>query len=441
MNRTSVDPPHELVSTRYITSLIGIASSFILLSGCATIRMPERPGVRTETTGCLWWKTEIQVPTGFVSRDAATAYGTGVAEVFDNRASALGNGRATLNSLVIGVAASAVGMAATGGAAVPIAALGLAGAGTAAIGQQWIIPAHALIYSRGAQAVLCVVDKAKRQPAPSDPVASVAGAIDELNKRLADLGQAIDTSQGLSPADRQKAEEYYAQARAFSASALESVGYSDPLGGVVVTTVDQIRANVEYEIAKSEPDTLSFNETLKNNLRSSAGIGGGEQPTVPPVSPPPSLSTPNKAAQALGETPQDVVTDAMNKVAVALSVVKASVTVLKGPSVPPADLFTGCAIGDLGAKPLTISPATMSLAASTSYQVQAFVSGGTSPYSVTPNTVPAKVTATIDNTTSIGDAKILSVTIDSSAATTTSTIVVNVTDSSGAGKTLVISFK
>ena len=454
--------------TRRPIKLTLVSALVIIVSGCAVTNPFVGPDMLRPDM--VWKKddrSKIYMPErdtnglykpNAVSVEQARLYARALQDAYREAATGQVKTRVVLDGIAIVSAATAVGMAATGGSAKTAGLLGL-GAGTLMLASdQFLIATRKRIWFQGALALECVIAAANTVSGVELSHVLLDTKLQLLRTANSSLESALSRFKkqrsgiGLSGSDQTKADQTVTDAqnildegKAIATTVGGSKDRLNTMGQVLLSKVIEIRLRVETEIAKTEPDLLSYDQALKRLLANTQpgflsedelallkapDTNGKHKLSAPFLDP--RLPKAFKSAHADLENAMAAALAARNGVVDALEKAIAA-----GPLKYSDTLFSNCALNEsIGLGPLTVSPASqLDLAPNTAATVQAVVRGGQRPYSIITDALPSGVTASIDASDR------LSVSIPSATAVAGVPVVVPVKDGQGAVANFIIGFK
>lgn len=328
------------------------------------------------------------------------------------------------NFSLISLATTAIGLAAIDNARETAAILGLTAAGAGWWGQTYLTTSHKRIYLRGAMAMECVIGAAVGHT-------SIDKSLLELQRSLTRARAALGRYEALSGngfadlvrSDIKVVERYIENA--------------DPLGQILLSKIESIRLQVDGAIAEEEPDIIAVDEALRDTLIAKTQIFS----TSPRVSlDPPTTEEKKNAAFVERLRPNDPKRVAYLKAKAELERAHAELveqfnqTGGVAISYPP-NLFNSCAFNPGEDEILVLQPEEFTVAPGQHALLSATVSGGSPPYKLRENTIPA----TLKDKVKLGavlarGAQNLTIEIPKGGFKTAGNHVIVVADGNGAGQ-------
>ncbi|MEQ9641472.1 MAG: hypothetical protein RIM84_15725 [Alphaproteobacteria bacterium] len=392
---------------------MGALALAAVLASCTAAPYVEpevpRPGLMRKADGTIHKSRQHEIQPVPVTVPVAREYARLLQDAYRRAAGQQSALRVALDTTLIGAAATAIAIAATGGSAETAGLIGIGGGALGVAGSRWLNATHRRIYFQGALALECVITAGIKDLRPQ--AKSVELKLDILNLEAwagrvevaarefgATPPQNAADSLAIDAAAQQiaDAQREVARLRIVAAAAREFLDQADPLGQLLLSKTEEIRIRVDAEVAKAEPDLLGYNEALKGLLQtapsgtgSKADTAGGKK--APKV---------QDSAPFRGESP--AVTKARQKLEETLDEAQAAERSLLDnmgtfqPTTIPANLFSDCALADkIGAAPLRLASVEKSVTASAESQLQVSILGGRQPYTVKQDLLPKDVTAKI----------------------------------------------
>lgn len=423
----------------------------------------HRPGLMRDIEGNILRSPENRLQATHVTVGEAREYARLLQEAYRRAASDQSITRNVIDLTLVTAAATAIGIAVTGGSAETAGIIGLSGAGLTFAGSRLIVANRKTIWFRGALALECVINAASTHAFPN-LMASVLGAdlitqsaaIETLEKAINDFGRHISrvrVSQpdlDLTAADSAigKAQLLAKRSHFINDGVVQLMDALDPLGQVLLSKVEEIRLRVDTEIAKTEPDILQYDAALRGLVASSSGgfISPEVEKTLIGVEDtrvkirefsaeiPPgddkafqhSLNNLNKAFDDLGLANQQLKTT-LNEIE-------------KKPVAFPPDIFNNCELGNrIGEGPLHLSRMESMVTRGVETQFEVRISGGRRPYRKIPETIPKGIDVQVNSDVQSGG--IMKITIPAKITSkSTSPVTIAVADTDGDQRIFMIEF-
>lgn len=431
-----------------------------LVVGCAAdpyiqAEVP-RPGLLRDANGVVVKNAWNEIQPQHVSVPVAREYARLLQDAYRRNAGQQSALRVGLDTTLLGAAAAAIAIAATGGRAETAGLIGISGGALGVAGSRWLNPVHRRIYFQGALALECVVAAATKNQQPNMEVFAITSSINSLNNailRLEAAATGMESRLAVEPPAAQIAAAVRgrvalarfqaARLRQFATAAAAFADEAAPLGQILLSKTEEIRIRVDAEVAKSEPDLLGYNEGLQKVLQAVPSGGGGEvkAPAAAPAGPPtPQFSA---ALDGMSKAFRDAFRDletAIDGATLAEAELLTSLKAFKSTDATrvPGNLFDGCALIErIGAGPMALSRAEQKLAAGSKAQLQARIAGGRQPYEVVPGLLPSGIAAKVIDQTADGATLDIDVAADA-LKTPGQVVVVAVRDSVGDTRNFVI---
>lgn len=430
--------------------VLGMLSGCSLFSPFADPRQP-RPGLLRDAHGIPIKNENGDVQPTHVSVAQAREYARALQDAYRLEIRDQSALRQINNSVLIGLASSAIGVAATGGASSAIAALGISGAGVGALGSQLVIAVRRQIYTQGGAALECIIGAASRAP---EPVANTQ-AMEAVGTLLTSLGTVerayLDALNELSACNDQRenttaAEDLRTIHRSlqayerYAAQLQRTLEAMDNRGQILLSAVESVRWRVDDELVKAEPDLLAFDNALRQSLENaSASYRSGAQPA--PAAPsvdavPRDARARFKVCTTLGAK-LDTALDLGQRLVNDVEAAKTSMASAQAVSVYDPTLFTNCSLANpIGLGPLRAEPAEAEVLSGASATLQTLVRGGRAPYSFDAGVLAKGVT--VQAGPAMSGEQIYTISMTSDAAPKGAAIIVVFRDSAGAAATFLV---
>ncbi len=437
----------------------------LFLSGCSTINPfvePEmsRPDMKWEKQHKNKYipirSTEGYHEANNVTIDLARLYARALQEAYRAASAGQIKARVGLDAIMIGTAAAALGIAATGGDAKTAGLLGL-GAGTVALaGDRFLITTRKRIWLQGALALECVISAANTFQNVdlnlillNTELDNLNGFTEKLDEKIADL-EVYRKSATLKPENASltqmvlsDAESISLKGKTFSKSITATTTKLNKLGQILLSKTIEIRLKVEAEIAKTEPDRLTYNQALKK-LLSKVPSNFIPQDKLDAVLSKEDRTKKDSLTFIAGVDPS-IRNKCDHLYALIVDITKTKKSILSllkkviedGGLQYPKDLFRNCDLHEnFGIETLTITPgAKFDLTSNKATSVKALVNGGTPPYTIVQEVLPKEIAVSIDKANNIF------VLIPKPQAVAGSHFTVPIKDSKNATAYLIIEFK
>jgi hypothetical protein len=389
----------------------------LALTGCSIFNPyvePEhpRPGLIRDDKGNIAPSADNRLQATHVTVGEAREYARLLQEAYRRAAADQSKTRNVIDLTAIAAAATAIGIAATGGNAETAGIIGLSAAGLTFAGNRLLVVTRKRIWFRGALALECVINAANSHATPNLAAANLGAdlatqnsEIDNLEFAIEDFGRQIERVSKIIPKPDlaaansaiRKAKTLAKRSHFISDGVIQLMDALNPLGQILLSKVEEIRLRVDAEIAKTEPDLLQYNEALRSLLASSAG----------------GFITPDVAETLIGKedvgkkgveysaaiAPENDIEfqNSFNNLGKAVELLKSANEQLKKtldeivekPVAYPPDIFSNCDLGSrIGGGPLRLSRNKSRVKRGVAVQYEVRISGGRRPYQTVEDTIP-----------------------------------------------------
>ena len=436
-----------------------------LVGGCATSPYVEpnypRPGLarQIDQGALVVVRDQDQQPiTRHVSVSQAREYGRALQDAYRAAAASESQQRRLADFGVIGSAATALGIVATGGHAKTAGALGISAGGLSVLTDRYLDATRRKIYFQGALALECVIGMTVVNPTFNSEAIAVAStmrathqfadhfrdAIRVVQTRLRDLGEEHDDLKPHIQRDIAKAETQLTKGEIIIRGAEELLDALDPVGQILLSKIEEIRIRVDTEVAKREPDLLDYNEALKKVLASTpSNFATAEVMQMVEGTEP---KTQFSARGHLANRKLNFLVDALldmerqsDELTESLTDLLRSLSTLGRESKPVSlNIFDRCALTDsIGIGQLRLSESAIEFPSGIEARVHLRVSGGSPPYSYDQSTLDSGARVEIASIAADGATLVVHVPKDNASGR----IVLPVSDNTGNTRNLVITFK
>ena len=388
--------------------------------------------------------------TRHVSVSQAREYGRALQDAYRAAAASESQQRQLADFGVIGSAATALGIVATGGHGKTASALGISAGGLSVLADRYLDATRRKIYFQGALALECVIGITSANPTFNVEVIGVSSTMPEIYQAAEDLRVAKETlvqnlknedPKGGLFEDVRKAEMALTRSDIILRGSRELLDALDPLGQIVLSKIEEIRIRVDSEVAKREPDLLDYNEALKGVLASTPSGFTTPQITAP--------SIPDEIPYSSAETihdlhsyltiPHQEMVNKSNRLHESLSSFLSRISALsRNPESISLNFFDKCALTDsIGIGPLRLSESVVKFPAETEASIHLRVIGGSPPYSHDKNVLDSQIKVKKTAITADGTTFIIHVPKEKASGR----ILLPVSDSTGNTRNLVITFE
>jgi hypothetical protein len=371
--------------------------------------------------------------------------------------------RNVIDLTAVAAAATAIGIAVTGGSAETAGIIGLSAAGLTFAGNRLLVVTRKRIWFRGALALECVINAANTHATPNlaagnlgADLASQTSEIDNLENAIDDFGRQIERVSKIEPKPDltaansaiRKAKTLAKRSHFISEGVIQLMDALNPLGQILLSKVEEIRLRVDTEIAKTEPDLLQYNDALRSLLASSAGgfvtpdvaetlIGKEDvgkkgveySAAIPPIEDDKFQNSFNKLGEAV-----DLVKSANAQLEKALD------EIMEKPVAYPPDIFSNCDLGSrISDGPLRLSRNKSKVIRGVAVQYEVRISGGRRPYQTVVDTIPEGIDVQLVDDLQSG--AIIELRISAEITRTiTSPVIIAVADADGVQRIFMIEF-
>jgi hypothetical protein len=371
----------------------------------------ERPGLERDANSDPVYGPGQTIETTPVTVTQVREYARSLQDAYRKAAAGQSQSQTVLDLTTVALAASAIGLAATGGRPETAGLLGLSAGAINLLGNRLLVATRKRIYFQGALALECVIGAAVAHPLANARVQSAAVEIELFAARTDELEVVLDAFESavgvyreevergdIAPSRRSRARRelgsaqgviedtrrVLTRARLIQATATALIARIDPLAQILLSKVEQIRLQVDAEVAKSEPDLLTYNDALKALLGSvpsaflpaeqaQALIGGAQVPEL-------------EFSERFSDPQVDQLwlrlQQLRDDVQAAGRTLDAAIAVLaQTPIRYPADLFTHCSLNrPIGAGALRLGRQAIEISRGAAAQLEVGISGGRAPY-------------------------------------------------------------
>lgn len=269
-----------LSGARMVIGGVMIASA---VAGCTANPYVEaafpRPGVEHNPDGSRRLNDNQEPIPRYVKVPVALEYVRALQDAYTDAATGQSRLQVALDTTLIGTAAAAIGIAATGGQAETAGLFGIGGGALGLAGTRWLNAAHKRIYLQGALALGCVTN-AGTKIQPNLTALLLDQAVSSGRVEAAKLDEAatgFEVALAANPADRlqfaapdmkiAEARMLADQLRQLASAASSYLQSVDPLGQIFINKAVEIRGRINEEIGKAEPELISYNDALKALLK------------------------------------------------------------------------------------------------------------------------------------------------------------------------------
>lgn len=423
----------------------------------------HRPGLMRDNEGNILPNSENRLQAMHVTVGEAREYARLLQEAYRSAASDQSKTRNVIDLTSVAAAATAIGIAATGGSAETAGIIGLSTAGLAFAGSRLLVANRKTIWFRGALAMECVINASSTHAFPNLTVpflgadlTTQSAAIETLRKAIKDFEGHINRVRNIPPkpnlsaADNviREAENLAKRSDFINIEVVQLMDALDPLGQVLLSKIEEIRFRVDFEISKTEPDLLNYDAALRGLVASSPGgfispeskraLIGEEDPSV-------QKKEFSEAIEPKKDTTFQTSFNNLNKAFDEL--VRANqqlITTLKEieqkPVAFPPDIFNNCELGHrIGEGSLRLSRMNSTVTRGVETQFEVRISGGRPPYQRIEDTIPPGIDVQV--TADVQSGGIMKITIPADIANeSTSPVTIAVADADGDQRIFMIEF-